>query len=359
MTLYARDVADVQEALQPGTRLLPRGGGSKTGLSAGVEGAQVLDVSALTGVVEHLPAEFTVTVAAATPVVEVEELLGQSGQYLPFDPLLVAGGATMGGSVAAGVSGPGRVRYGGIRDFVLGVTVVDGTGAEIRGGGKVVKNAAGFDLPKLMVGSLGSLGVMTELTFKVFPAPEARLTVRAQAGSLRSALELAAVLYRSPVQFDALDLDRAGTLWARISGRRAALAPRAERLLTMLEGGESLEESEAEAIWSEGRELAWIGEEAAAVRVPLTPSRIEGLERSLPKECRLRVSGGGQMVWVGWPAMAGGIGPLDALLEKIDLGGLRVLGGSGPRLIGHRASRAAVARVRGALDPYTRLAEAC
>ena len=98
----------------------------------------------------------------------------KQGQYLPFDPMLSAAGATIGGTVAAGISGPGRYRYGGIRDFLLGVQFISSDGAVINAGGKVVKNAAGFDIPKLLVGSLGRLGVMTELTFKVFPQPVAQ-----------------------------------------------------------------------------------------------------------------------------------------------------------------------------------------
>ena len=104
-------------------------------------------------------------------------MLAEHGQYLPFDPPLAAAGATLGGTVAAGLSGPGRYRYGGVRDFVLGVRFVDGMGNLVRGGGKVVKNAAGFDFPKLMVGSLGRLGVLAELSFKVFPQPPAFATL--------------------------------------------------------------------------------------------------------------------------------------------------------------------------------------
>ena len=99
-----------------------------------------------------------------------------------------AAGATIGGTVAAGVSGSCRYRFGGIRDFLIGVRVVDGEGRVIRSGGKVVKNAAGFLLHQAMVGSCGRLGVVAELTFKVFPAPEAHATVRVDAGDLATSL---------------------------------------------------------------------------------------------------------------------------------------------------------------------------
>src|SRR5690606_8123830 len=97
-------------------------------------------------------------------------------------------GATLGGTVAAGLSGPGRFRYGGVRDFLLGVRLVNGQGEVVRGGGKVVKNAAGFDIPKLLVGSLGRFGVIVELTFKVFPQPEHATTLKAHYASLDAAL---------------------------------------------------------------------------------------------------------------------------------------------------------------------------
>src|SRR5690606_9356314 len=154
------------------------GGGSKAGLVAGDAEVRI-DLSALRRLVEYDPGEFTFTAAAATPLREVREMLAAHGQYLPFDPPLADAGATLGGTVAAGRRGPGRLRYGGVRDFLIGIRFVDGRGALVQGGGKVVKNAAGFDLPKLMVGSLGRLGILTELTFKVFPAPPATASLRA------------------------------------------------------------------------------------------------------------------------------------------------------------------------------------
>src|SRR5436190_11409249 len=114
----------------------------------------------LSGMMEYDPAEFTFTALAGTPLAVVQKELAGNGQYLPFDPPLAAQGATLGGTVAAGLSGPGRLRYGGVRDFIVGVQWVDGSGTVIRGGGKVVKNAAGFDFPKLFTGSLGRLGIL-------------------------------------------------------------------------------------------------------------------------------------------------------------------------------------------------------
>ena len=168
----AANVPEIQQALLDLPQVKVTAGGTKNALSADAN----LSLAPLAGVSEYQPSEYTFTAKAATRLSEIESMLAEHGQYLPFDPPLVDAGATLGGTVAAGLSGPNRFRYGGVRDFILGVQLVNGEGELVNGGGKVVKNAAGFDIPKLMVGSLGSFGVMTELTFKVFPAPAATAT---------------------------------------------------------------------------------------------------------------------------------------------------------------------------------------
>ncbi len=184
-------IAEVQAAVRaapPGARILARGRGTKRPLSTPPDGAVVLDISGLSGIIEYEPGEFTFTALAGTPIAEIAAALAGHGQFLPFDPPLADAGATLGGTVAAGLSGPGRYRYGGVRDFILGIRYVDGAGEVVRTGGKVVKNAAGFDISKLMAGSLGSLGVLVELTFKVFPKPEAYATLRVPHPTLDAAL---------------------------------------------------------------------------------------------------------------------------------------------------------------------------
>src|SRR4029079_3476030 len=114
----------------------------------------------------------------------------QRGQYLPFDPKCVEAGATLGGTVASGLSGPGRFRFGGVRDFILGVRFADGAGRLLRVGGKVVKNAAGFDLPKFFVGSAGRSGVLSEIPLKVLPRPVFTLTLRLNADTLLDIVRL-------------------------------------------------------------------------------------------------------------------------------------------------------------------------
>ena len=177
MTLAPRSLAELQEAVAASAPapLRIRGGGSKRPPPA--EGT-TLDLRQLSGVVAYNPAEGVITVLGGTRVRDVQRVLGEHGQYLPFDPPLLDAGATIGGMVAAGLSGPGRYRYGGIRDFVIGAAVVDGEGRLVRSGGQVVKNAAGFLLHHALVGSAGRYGAIGEMSFKVFPRPEARATVR-------------------------------------------------------------------------------------------------------------------------------------------------------------------------------------
>ena len=138
--------------------------------------------------------------------------------------MLVEAGSTIGGVVASGLSGPGRFRYGGVRDFILGVRLVDGAGRLLRLGGKVVKNAAGFDVPKFLVGSLGRFGALGEVTFKVFPKPAATLTLRLHAVNADEATRVLTGAANSRFEFDALDVPPGGPqVLARLAGPPEAL----------------------------------------------------------------------------------------------------------------------------------------
>ena len=161
-------VDELQTLVRDSERIHAIGNGSKTALHSCLNGAALADLSNLSGIIEYQPSEYTVTVRAGTPIRDLAAALREQGQYLPCDPLLPHA-ATIGGTVAGNLSGSRRYRYGGVRDFILGAKVVDGLGRAFRVGGKVVKNSAGFDLSKFLVGSLGAYAIMTELTFKVFP----------------------------------------------------------------------------------------------------------------------------------------------------------------------------------------------
>ncbi|MYH62831.1 MAG: FAD-binding protein, partial [Caldilineaceae bacterium SB0675_bin_29] len=228
-------VDEIQEAVRGAKSVRIRGGGSKPALSRRHchEDVQWLDLSTLSGVIDYQPDEYTFTARAGTPVSEMSALLEEKGQYLPFDPPLSERGATLGGTVAAGLSGAGRYRYGGIRDFLIGIRFVDGKGQVVRGGGAVVKNAAGFDFPKLFVGSLGRLGVLTELTFKVFPQPSAFTTVAADFNGHSELLSALDTVTRSAIDLHAVDFaptQKGWTLWVRNGGLLNVLKDRAQAL---------------------------------------------------------------------------------------------------------------------------------
>ncbi len=153
MPAHPTTIDEVSPCVLDHPHVLPRGANTKPALSRTNADVTPLDLTAVRGVSAYDPGEFTITALAGTTLQEIAETLNEHGQWLPFDPPLADAGATIGGTVAAGLSGPGRLRFGGVRDFLVGVRFIDGEGKLVRGGGTVVKNAAGFDLPKLMIGS--------------------------------------------------------------------------------------------------------------------------------------------------------------------------------------------------------------
>lgn len=337
--------------------LLPVAGRSKSALSSARGAGVMLDVSALAGVTEYQPAECTFTAWAGTRVADVEGMLAEHGQYLPFEPPFADRGATLGGTVAAALSGPGRLRYGGIRDFLLGVRFVDGTGRVIRGGGRVVKNAAGFYLQHLLLGSLGTLGVLTEITCKVFPRAQARTTMVADYQTLTAAVDALARLRRSPFELEAAELVPPGRLLLRLGGSRAALGARAASLSTWLrETGASVQQivddADEQRTWHEARELTWAPDGVPLVKVSTTLSRIPHLDQQLTtagEPPARRYGAGGDITWIAWPHP---LASLDALLIDLDMPGLLVIGGDNTDpLLGRRPDAAFLARVRQTLDP--------
>ena len=344
--LYPTSPAEVQEAVRSQPRVLPRGGGSKPALSTPREGQAVLEMSGLSGVLEYDPGEYVLVARAGTRLAEVEQLLAQNGQYLPFDPPLVEQGATLGGTVAAGLSGPLRQRYGGVRDFILGVQFVDSESSLVRGGGKVVKNAAGFDLPKLMVGSLGRLGVLTELAFKVFPFPKATATLRITFPALEAALEALYKLAGSPIELYALDLEAPATLVLRLGGLPEALSARLERLQLFFSRSGEVLQGEGEALYWRSLNPLNLGE-GYLVKVALTARQIPALEKALGGAPR-RYMSAGNLLYVAWND---DLERLDTLLKSENLSGL-VLKGTTPRpQIGIDLGQVMGHRVTAALDP--------
>jgi glycolate oxidase FAD binding subunit len=358
VSLRPETVEDVQEALRDHERVLPRGGGTKPALSRPPEGTVTLEVSGVTGIEDYDPEELTFTARAGTSLTDIETALAENGQYLPFDPPLVGAGATLGGTVAAGASGPLRYRSGGVRDFILGVRFIDGEGRLVRAGGRVVKNAAGFDLSKLMVGSAGRLGVMVELSFKVFPQPQAWATLTVDCAGLDEALAMIGALATAPFDLEALDLEPPGRLRLRLAGIADAMPARLERLERILErSGERLEGEEEGALWRDVRDFAWVAEDAAVVKVALVAKRVPQLEAKLePLAVERRYGAGANIAWLAWPEERPAQ-ELDELLRPLGLAGVFLTGSPERPMVGAHAGGAFAQRVKSALDPSGRFPE--
>ncbi|MCC6458437.1 MAG: FAD-binding protein [Caldilineaceae bacterium] len=348
---------EVQELVATLPKLLPHGAQTKPPLlnTRAEQEVARLDMTRLTGIIEYDPGEYTFTAYAGTPLTEITAALAEYGQTMPFDPPLVQRGATLGGTIAAGISGSGRYRYGGLRDFILGVHFVDGQGRLVRGGGKVVKNAAGFDLPKLMVGSMGRLGVLISASFKVFPAPLATATLHAPLPSLEQAVAAMTKLMGGPYDLEALDLlpqdtGTSVTLLARIGGPTDVLSARMERLRTLVGSGDAVMDDQP--LWDEAREFTWTQKDVLLVKVPTTPHTLTALDHALrAANAQRRYAVGGNVAWVAWPQPWAAC---DQLLTSLGSSGLILRGDSPRALIGAAGQSTFLSRIRTALDPSHR-----
>jgi len=227
-----------------------RGGGSKDFYGGALRG-EVLDTRAYAGIVDYEPTEMVVTARCGTPLAELEAVLAERGQMLAFEPphFAAAGtsSATLGGCVAAGLSGPRRASAGAVRDFVLGARLLDGRGRILSFGGQVMKNVAGYDVSRLLAGSLGTLGVILEASLKVLPRPPAETTLRFELPQDR-AIETLNRWAGKPLPISA-GAWRDGELMLRLSGVPSALRAALDKL-----GGERVDDARGERHWVALRE---------------------------------------------------------------------------------------------------------
>ncbi|MEN3277232.1 MAG: glycolate oxidase binding subunit [Massilia sp.] len=226
------------------TPLRLRGGGSKDWYGGASEG-EVFDTRAYRGIVDYEPSELVVTARCGTPLAELEETLARQNQMLAFEPPHFGPGATVGGMVASGLSGPRRQSAGALRDFVLGMHLVDGRGELLRFGGQVMKNVAGYDVSRLMAGSLGTLGLVAQVSLKVLPRPVCETTLVFEAGQQEALEKLNTWSGRAlPLASSAWE---DGRLAVRLSGANAAVSAAVREL-----GGETM--ADAAAFWNDLRE---------------------------------------------------------------------------------------------------------
>ena len=249
---YTSIAADrVRAASAAGTPLRIRGGGSKDFYGPALVG-DILDTTALNGIVSYEPSELVVTALAGTPLAELEAQLAAQGQCLPFEPPHFSPGATVGGMVAAGLSGPARASVGAVRDFVLGVKLINGKGEHLTFGGQVMKNVAGYDVSRLMVGAMGTLGLLTEVSLKVLPIAPLEATLKFEM-TQAEALNKLNSWGGQPLPLNAscwLEDAGVGTLYLRLRGAVAAVESACAKL-----GGERLNQAQATADWQLCRNL--------------------------------------------------------------------------------------------------------
>ncbi len=215
----------VHEAARTGQRLRLRGGGSKDFWGAAPGQGLELSTRALTGITSYEPSELVITARAGTPLQEVEAELARHGQCLAFEPPHFGPQATLGGAVACGLSGPARASAGALRDYVLGVQCINGRGQLLSFGGQVMKNVAGYDVSRLLAGSWGTLGLITEVSLKVLPIAPGQATLRASGLTVGQALDLLKRWGTQPLPLHASCWlpEPQSQLFIRLGGARAAV----------------------------------------------------------------------------------------------------------------------------------------
>lgn len=339
--LTPSSIPELIEAVKSTERLLAVGARTKPRLSEAPD-TTLLDLRQLNGITEYQSSEYTITARAGTSLAELSQTLAKKGQYLPFDPPFVDAGATLGGTIAANMSGPGRIRFGGVRDFILGLTFIDGQGQLIHGGGKVVKNAAGFDTPKLMVGSLGRLGIITEATLKVFPRPPSTLTLRLVFDSHAAALGRLAVLARGRFELDALDYQPAERiLLIRLAGPAESNTALAQEI-----GGTTVP---CELVWPALNAFAWAPNEHALIKIPTTPRTAALLIGALAEipHTSTHLTAAANLLWVSSPDTAA----LNPLLTQLAATAQVIRGRSSTLHLGSHGTSAIATSLRRSFDP--------
>lgn len=234
----------VKQAHQSKTPLVIHGGNSKDFYGATPSG-DPLDLRSYTGIIDYEPKELVLTVRAGTTLAEIETVMTSEGQMLPFEPPRYADGSTIGGVVATGLSGPRRPYTGAVRDFVLGTRIVSGNGEDLRFGGRVIKNVAGYDVSRLMTGAMGTLGVLLDLSFKVLPTPPVEITLRFEMDEA-TAIQRFNEWAGKPLPLSATSWC-GGVVMLRLSGSAAGIKAAREKL-----GGEPV--PDGERFWQDLRD---------------------------------------------------------------------------------------------------------
>lgn len=320
-TTEAQACAVVASIVASGVPLSIQGGGTRSGLGRPIQVVSTLSSAGLSGITLYEPAEMVIAARAGTPLALVQETLAKRGQMLPFEPmdhrpLLGTSGEPTIGAVAAGnISGPRRINAGAARDSLIGIKLINGRGELVKSGGRVMKNVTGLDLVKLVAGSHGTLGFLTEVTFRVLPKPERIATLEWQGLADEAAIALLSAALGSPFEPMA-----AAHLPAGIGGEQARTVLRLENFSASIDyrgqaladlfgrlGAPVLIEGEpSAALWSDIRDAGFFaGTQEAVWRLSLAPGNgpraTAAIARSLP-EARWFYDWGGGLIWLAVPA---------------------------------------------------------
>jgi glycolate oxidase FAD binding subunit len=334
--LKARDEKDVEDAvrwaLAEGKMLEVVGRGSKRGLGRPSQSDVTLDLSGLVGVTLYEPEELVLSARVGTPIAEIETLVESKGQQLAFEPMdygPIFGGpanaGSLGGVLAANLSGPRRIKAGAARDHFLGVLAVSGRGETFKSGGRVVKNVTGYDLCKVLAGSYGTLAAMTDVTIKTLPRPETEATVLvtglddsrandAMSAAMASPCDVSAAAHLPSavvMHFDGLHVVQSATVF-RLEGVAPSVRHRKDALIELMRPfgmAEPVDEGHSRALWRSVRDAAPFSANAQAAEWPLwristTPSRGAEFAGKLPPGAQWFYDWAGGLVWVSLPPSA-------------------------------------------------------
>jgi glycolate oxidase FAD binding subunit len=324
-----------------GLAVIPRGGGTKIEWGNRPERADViLSTARLNRVIEHPWADLTVSVEAGCTIRKLQETVAKHGQRLALD-VLWPERATVGGVLSTNDSGALRLRFGSLRDLVIGVTLALADGTVASSGGKVVKNVAGYDLPKLVTGAFGTLGVITRAIFRLHPLPRDTRTVSCHTGDLREAQRLVLAIQNSKLAHSALQIGVEGETQPRVDvlfeGTEAGLTPQVEQVKLMT--GSAMVTDAGNDVWNARQEIHSAGKkdkcDVAVVKFASLPAQmaeaIETIARLSVPELRWYVVA--QATGIGWVRLEGEVSAMDSALREFRAG-LERSGGS--LVIAHR-----------------------